>query len=212
MLGGLKEANDIMAGDRQDNQWLQYNSGSLPRTQQDWDGCVFVEKTHWGYYCWPRFSLECLLYLYNAHTCLPLLPLHIYLFAFISPTTSFTWNLFTVTSCLVSRKLLMYAPPEEQPKQNLEREEMTEVCAEYKYTKHTWKCRILATILKIDFIFSQREQIIFDHFMDPVFINQFIEFLSLEDRKGKDKFSPRRFCLFKVRFLKFKSSMHTLQS
>lgn len=46
----------------------------------------------------------------------------------------------------------------------------------------------------------QREQIIYDHFSDPVFINQLIEFLSLEDRKGKDKFSPRRFCLFKVRF------------
>lgn len=46
---------------------------------------------------------------------------------------------------------------------------------------------------------QQREQIIFDHFSDPVFINQFIEFLSLEDRKGKDKFSPRRFCLFKVK-------------
>uniref|UniRef100_A0A672JBT1 Proteasome activator subunit 4a n=1 Tax=Salarias fasciatus TaxID=181472 RepID=A0A672JBT1_SALFA len=115
----------IVAGDRPDNQWLQYNSSNLPRTQQDWDHCVFVEKTHWGYYCWPR-------------------------------------------------KLLMYAPLEEQPKQNLTREEMTE-----------------------------REQIIFDHFSDPVFINQFIEFLSLEDRKGKDKFSPRRFCLFKGLFRNF---------
>uniref|UniRef100_A0A8C9XF59 Proteasome activator subunit 4 n=1 Tax=Sander lucioperca TaxID=283035 RepID=A0A8C9XF59_SANLU len=115
----------LVAGDRLDNQWLQYNSSSLPRTQQDWDSCVFVEKTHWGYYCWPR-------------------------------------------------KLMMYAPLEEQPKQNLTREEMTE-----------------------------REQIIFDHFSDPVFINQFIEFLSLEDRKGKDKFSPRRFCLFKGLFRNF---------
>lgn len=44
----------------------------------------------------------------------------------------------------------------------------------------------------------QREQIIYDHFSDPAFIDQLIEFLSLEDRKGKDKFSPRRFCLFKV--------------
>uniref|UniRef100_A0A672JF04 Proteasome activator subunit 4a n=1 Tax=Salarias fasciatus TaxID=181472 RepID=A0A672JF04_SALFA len=114
-----------LSGDRPDNQWLQYNSSNLPRTQQDWDHCVFVEKTHWGYYCWPR-------------------------------------------------KLLMYAPLEEQPKQNLTREEMTE-----------------------------REQIIFDHFSDPVFINQFIEFLSLEDRKGKDKFSPRRFCLFKGLFRNF---------
>ncbi|XP_068183158.1 proteasome activator complex subunit 4A [Antennarius striatus] len=124
-LRGIKEPSDIIAGDRQDNEWLQYNSSRLPRTQKDWDDSVFVEKTHWGYYCWPR-------------------------------------------------KLLMYAPQEEQPKQNLTREEMTE-----------------------------REQIIFDHFSDPVFINQFIEFLSLEDRKGKDKFSPRRFCLFKGLFRNF---------
>uniref|UniRef100_A0A3Q4H8S2 Proteasome activator subunit 4a n=1 Tax=Neolamprologus brichardi TaxID=32507 RepID=A0A3Q4H8S2_NEOBR len=114
-----------VAGDRADNQWLQYNSSTLPRTHVDWDQCLFVEKTHWGYYCWPR-------------------------------------------------NLMMYAPQEEQPTQNLAREEMTE-----------W------------------EQIIFDHFSDPVFINQFIEFLSLEDRKGKDKFSPRRFCLFKGLFRNF---------
>uniref|UniRef100_A0AAQ6AN48 Proteasome activator Blm10 mid region domain-containing protein n=1 Tax=Amphiprion ocellaris TaxID=80972 RepID=A0AAQ6AN48_AMPOC len=124
-LCGVKELDVIVAGDRADNEWLQYNSSNLPRTQQDWDHCVFVEKTHWGYYCWPR-------------------------------------------------KLMMYAPLEEQPKHNLSREEMTE-----------------------------REQIIFDHFSDPVFINQFIEFLSLEDRKGKDKFSPRRFCLFKGLFRNF---------
>uniref|UniRef100_A0A1A7WAV3 Proteasome (Prosome, macropain) activator subunit 4 n=1 Tax=Iconisemion striatum TaxID=60296 RepID=A0A1A7WAV3_9TELE len=115
----------IVAGDRPDNQWLQYNSNKLPLTQEDWNCCAFVEKTHWGYYCWPR-------------------------------------------------KLMMYASLEEQPKLNLSKEEMTE-----------------------------REQIIFDHFSDPVFINQFIEFLSLEDRKGKDKFSPRRFCLFKGLFRNF---------
>uniref|UniRef100_I3JTZ4 Proteasome activator subunit 4a n=1 Tax=Oreochromis niloticus TaxID=8128 RepID=I3JTZ4_ORENI len=124
-LCDLKELSGTVAGDRKDNQWLQYNSSTLPRTQKDWDQCVFVEKTHWGYYCWPR-------------------------------------------------NLMMYAPQEEQPTQNLAREEMTE-----------W------------------EQIIFDHFSDPVFINQFIEFLSLEDRKGKDKFSPRRFCLFKGLFRNF---------
>ncbi|KAM9847519.1 proteasome activator complex subunit 4A [Aulostomus maculatus] len=124
-LCGVKEPGGIVAGDRADNKWLQYNSSNLPRTQQDWDQCVFVEKTHWGYYCWPR-------------------------------------------------KLMMYAPLEEQPKQNLTRDEMTE-----------------------------REQIIHDHFSDPAFINQFIEFLSLEDRKGKDKFSPRRFCLFKGLFRNF---------
>ncbi|KAM3863185.1 LOW QUALITY PROTEIN: proteasome activator complex subunit 4A [Diretmus argenteus] len=124
-LCGVKEPNGMIAGDRPDNQWLQYNSSSLPRTQQDWDRCVFVEKTHWGYYSWPR-------------------------------------------------KLMTYAPLKEQPKQNLTREEMTE-----------------------------REQIIYDHFSDPVFVNQLIEFLSLEDRKGKDKFSPRRFCLFKGLFRNF---------
>uniref|UniRef100_A0AAQ4QJM9 Proteasome activator subunit 4a n=1 Tax=Gasterosteus aculeatus aculeatus TaxID=481459 RepID=A0AAQ4QJM9_GASAC len=124
-VSGGKELSGLVAGDRLDNQWLQYNGKTLPRTQQEWDSCVFVEKTHWGYYCWPR-------------------------------------------------KLMMYAPMMEQPKQNLTREEMTE-----------------------------REQIIFDHFSDPVFINQFIEFLSLEDRKGKDKFSPRRFCLFKGLFRNF---------
>lgn len=52
--GGGKEPSGIVAGDRPDNKWLQYDSSSLPRTQQDWDRCVFVEKTHWGYYCWPR--------------------------------------------------------------------------------------------------------------------------------------------------------------
>ncbi|XP_041866071.1 proteasome activator complex subunit 4A isoform X1 [Melanotaenia boesemani] len=124
-LCGVIEPSRTVAGDRADNQWLQYNSSNLPHTQQSWDHCVFIEKTHWGYYCWPR-------------------------------------------------KLMMYASQEEQPKQNLSREEMTE-----------------------------REQIIFDHFSDPVFINQFIEFLSLEDRKGKDKFSPRRFCLFKGLFRNF---------
>uniref|UniRef100_A0A7N6FBN0 Proteasome activator subunit 4 n=1 Tax=Anabas testudineus TaxID=64144 RepID=A0A7N6FBN0_ANATE len=124
-ISEVKEQSSVVAGDRPDNQWLQYDSSCLPRTQQDWNRCVFVEKTHWGYYCWPR-------------------------------------------------KVIVYAPLEEQPKQNLTREEMTE-----------------------------REQIIFDHFSDPVFINQFIEFLSLEDRKGKDKFSPRRFCLFKGLFRNF---------
>lgn len=68
MVGGGKELSGIVAGDRLDNKWLQYNASSLPRTQKDWDGCAFVEKTHWGYYSWPRFSfyvlfplLDCLL-------------------------------------------------------------------------------------------------------------------------------------------------------
>ncbi|XP_036402211.1 proteasome activator complex subunit 4A [Megalops cyprinoides] len=124
-ISGMSEPEGVVAGDRPDNRWLQYDSSSLPRSQQEWECCRFVEKTHWGYYSWPR-------------------------------------------------KLMLYAPPEEQPKQGLTREEMNE-----------------------------RERIIYDHFSNPVFINQLIEFLSLEDRKGKDKFSPRRFCLFKGLFRNF---------
>ncbi|KAJ8385476.1 hypothetical protein AAFF_G00185720 [Aldrovandia affinis] len=121
-ITGVCEPEGLVAGDRPDNRWMQYNSSSLPRSQEEWDVCRFVEKTHWGYYSWPR-------------------------------------------------KLMLYAPLEEQPKQGMTREEMTE-----------------------------REQIIYDYFSDPVFIEQLIKFLSLEDRKGKDKFSPRRFCLFKGLF------------
>ena len=58
LLGGVKELSDKVAGDRADNQWLQYNSSSLPRTQKDWDQTVFVEKTHWGYHSWPRYSFQ----------------------------------------------------------------------------------------------------------------------------------------------------------
>uniref|UniRef100_A0A4W6E6W0 Proteasome activator subunit 4 n=1 Tax=Lates calcarifer TaxID=8187 RepID=A0A4W6E6W0_LATCA len=94
--------NGIKAGDRQDNRWLQYNSSSLPRTQQDWDQCVFVEKTHWGYYCWPR-------------------------------------------------KLMMYAPLEEQPKQNLARDDMTEVCAYTPYTPA--RKNVMHSLRKVKFIF-----------------------------------------------------------
>uniref|UniRef100_A0A4W3GX57 Proteasome activator subunit 4b n=1 Tax=Callorhinchus milii TaxID=7868 RepID=A0A4W3GX57_CALMI len=47
------------------------------------------------------------------------------------------------------------------------------------------------------------EQVIYDNFSDPQFVDQMIKFLSLEDRKGKDKFNPRRFCLFKGLFRNF---------
>uniref|UniRef100_A0A9J7YHM4 Proteasome activator subunit 4 n=1 Tax=Cyprinus carpio carpio TaxID=630221 RepID=A0A9J7YHM4_CYPCA len=124
-VGRGKALSSLLVGDRPDNQWLQYDSNRLPRSQQDWNECCFIEKTHWGYSTWPR-------------------------------------------------KLMLYAPLEEQPKQGKTREEMNE-----------------------------SEQIIYDHFSDQQFIDQFIQYLSLEDRKGKDKFSPRRFCLFKGLFRNF---------
>uniref|UniRef100_A0A8B9HAF3 Proteasome activator subunit 4b n=1 Tax=Astyanax mexicanus TaxID=7994 RepID=A0A8B9HAF3_ASTMX len=121
VIGGVKEVEGLVAGDRPGNNWLQYHADTLPRTDQDWDNYRFVEKTHWGYYCWPK-------------------------------------------------KLMLYAPLEEQPK-DLTPEEMNE-----------------------------SEKIIYEQFSNPTFISQLIEFLSLEDRKGKDKFNPRRFCLFKGLF------------
>ncbi|XP_035261773.1 proteasome activator complex subunit 4B isoform X1 [Anguilla anguilla] len=119
------EAEGMVAEDRPDNWWLLYDSEYLPHTQQEWESCHFVEKTHLGFYSWPR-------------------------------------------------KLMLYAPTHEQPKQDLSREEM-----------------------------SEREQVVYDHFIDPEFIDQLIKFLCLEDRKGKDRFSPRRFCLFKGLFRNF---------
>lgn len=70
--------------------------------------------------------------------------------------------------------MVVYAGVEEQPKLGRSREDMTEA-----------------------------EQIIYDRFSDPKFVEQLITFLSLEDRKGRDKFSPRRFCLFKGIFRNF---------
>ncbi|MBN3306472.1 PSME4 protein, partial [Amia calva] len=121
-ISGCEEPGELMAGDRKDNRWLQYDGKNLLKTQEAWEACRFVEKTHWGYYSWPR-------------------------------------------------KLLLYAPVQEQPPLGRSRDEMNEM-----------------------------EQIIFDHFSDPKFVDQLIKFLSLEDRKGKDKFNPRRFCLFKGLF------------
>uniref|UniRef100_A0A671S4I9 Proteasome activator complex subunit 4B-like n=1 Tax=Sinocyclocheilus anshuiensis TaxID=1608454 RepID=A0A671S4I9_9TELE len=120
-ISGVTEPEGLVAGDKPGNDWLQYHGDSLPNTQQDWDNFCFVEKTHWGYYCWPK-------------------------------------------------NLMVYAPAAEQPK-DLSAENMNE-----------------------------RERVIYDHFTEPMFIKQLIEFLSLEDRKGKDKFNPRRFCLFKGLF------------
>ncbi|TRY93382.1 hypothetical protein DNTS_032873 [Danionella cerebrum] len=123
-----EDGGSLQVGERPDNHWLQYDSSKLPRSQQDWDECCFVEKTHWGYSTWPR-------------------------------------------------KLMLYAPYKEQPKLAKTREEM-----------------------------NKSEQIIYDHFSDQLFIDQLIQYLSLEDRKGKDKFSPRRFCLFKGLFRNFGDS------
>uniref|UniRef100_A0A3P8VNZ5 Proteasome activator Blm10 mid region domain-containing protein n=1 Tax=Cynoglossus semilaevis TaxID=244447 RepID=A0A3P8VNZ5_CYNSE len=117
-ISGIEDPGGVCVGDREANQWLQYDSNNLPLTQEEWDSQHHVEKPHWGYYSWPR-------------------------------------------------ELMIYAASE-KPKDGLSYEEMTEI--------------------------------IFEYFSDPEFIEQLIGFLSLEDRKGKDHFNPRRFCLFKGLF------------
>lgn len=56
---GGSEEEEVVAtsvGDRRANSWLQYDSSNLPVTEEQWQSLQFVEKTHWGYYCWPRWS------------------------------------------------------------------------------------------------------------------------------------------------------------
>ncbi|XP_075452050.1 proteasome activator complex subunit 4 isoform X1 [Ascaphus truei] len=96
------------------------------------------------------------------------------------PKTREAWE----SSCFVAKthwgystwpqKMLVYASADQQPKLGRAKEEM-----------------------------SEAEQVIYDHFADEKFVDQLIKFLSLEDRKGKDKFNPRRFCLFKGVFRNF---------
>uniref|UniRef100_A0A671QLX7 Proteasome activator complex subunit 4A n=1 Tax=Sinocyclocheilus anshuiensis TaxID=1608454 RepID=A0A671QLX7_9TELE len=50
------KTSSLLAGDRPDNQWLRYDSSRLPCSQQDWNECCFIEKTHWGYSIWPRYT------------------------------------------------------------------------------------------------------------------------------------------------------------
>uniref|UniRef100_A0A8C9ZB62 Uncharacterized protein n=1 Tax=Sander lucioperca TaxID=283035 RepID=A0A8C9ZB62_SANLU len=121
-ISGIEDPEGVCVGDREGNRWLQYDSNNLPLSEEQWDSQPYVEKTHWGYYSWPR-------------------------------------------------EMMIHAASE-KPKDDLTYEEMS-------------------------------EKIIFEYFSDPEFIDQLIEFLSLEDRKGKDSFNPRRFCLFKGLFCNY---------
>lgn len=58
--GGIEDPEGVCVGDREGNRWLQYDSNNLPLSQEQWDSQQFVEKTHWGYYSWPRYSELCL--------------------------------------------------------------------------------------------------------------------------------------------------------
>ncbi|XP_015766712.1 PREDICTED: proteasome activator complex subunit 4-like [Acropora digitifera] len=124
-LAGLPEPSTrvIEPGDREDNRWLHYCSSNLPKSKEEWQSYVFIDKTHWGFYTWPT-------------------------------------------------KLLTYAPVDQQPPLGRSRDEL-----------------------------SEEEKPIYEAFSQEEFMSKFISFLSLEDRKGKDKFNVHRFVLFKVRII-----------
>ena len=41
-------------GSREDNVWIDYSDSSIPKSGEDWKKMNFVDKTHWGFYCWPN--------------------------------------------------------------------------------------------------------------------------------------------------------------
>ncbi|XP_039254923.2 proteasome activator complex subunit 4-like isoform X1 [Styela clava] len=54
-IGGIPvSTSSIHPGDRHDNKWMQYDSTKLPKTAEEYDSTIFIEKTHWGYYQWPK--------------------------------------------------------------------------------------------------------------------------------------------------------------
>jgi hypothetical protein len=52
-------AGTFLPGSRPDNEWIMYNSEKLPDSQEKWEAMEFVDKTHWGYYCWPKYDVCC---------------------------------------------------------------------------------------------------------------------------------------------------------
>ncbi|XP_076815650.1 proteasome activator complex subunit 4A-like [Clavelina lepadiformis] len=109
-------------GDRVDNSWHQYNSKDLPTNQKKFDNTKFVDKTHWGYYAWPKL-------------------------------------------------IKTYAHYEKQPKLDRERDELNE-----------------------------GEVAVYDFFTNSSSVEKLINFLCLENVKGKDKFDDKRMDMFRGLF------------
>ncbi|GFN96540.1 proteasome activator complex subunit 4 [Plakobranchus ocellatus] len=51
---GPIDHNSLVPGDREDNMWLQYDPAKFITSEEEWNKHIFIEKTHWGYYCWPK--------------------------------------------------------------------------------------------------------------------------------------------------------------
>lgn len=49
------EANKPNPGYREDNMWHLYNPNFLQQTDNSkWEKTAFLDKSYWGYYCWPQ--------------------------------------------------------------------------------------------------------------------------------------------------------------
>lgn len=49
-----KSDNDIIPGERPDNHWILYDDSDVLINEKTYNETIFVEKTHWGYYAWPK--------------------------------------------------------------------------------------------------------------------------------------------------------------
>ena len=72
---------------------------------------------------------------------------------------------------------------------------MSHVCQSLSNSRCSNRIAVLVFLVSL----FQEEWPIYDAFSQEEFTSKFISFLSLEDRKGKDKFNIHRFVLFKVR-------------
>jgi len=118
----MDPSSPVTYGDRDDNQWLQYNSKTAPRSQAAWDEPRYAHNPYIGYYSWPKEVKVC-------------------------------------------------SPSAEQPSVDRTRDQL-----------------------------DPGEQEVHDFFSDPHKIQTLISFLSLEEKKGKDKFNCLKFILFKNLF------------
>ena len=60
-----KDLLNFQPGDnRTDNEWLQFKWISEPKSQEDLERCLYVDKTHWSFQTWPvvlkTYSPKCL--------------------------------------------------------------------------------------------------------------------------------------------------------
>lgn len=60
---GPIDLTKIAPGDRDDNRWLQFDPEHFISSEEEWNSVVFIEKTHWGYYTWPKLVLLFLFHL-----------------------------------------------------------------------------------------------------------------------------------------------------